>query len=244
MAGQLLLINPSRRRGGHKAKRRRHHHAKRRHNPMPAALARYWAHKGGAHHKRRRRHHARRHNPLRAPRTMKGFLGQVVPMTAEAAMGAAGSLAIDWVWGQVNPRLPAAMQSAPGKVGVGDAVKVIGTVALGTLTNRATRGFGMKAARGALTVQLERILRAALPDSVRMQLAYASPAAVTSGTWWSGPNRIYRGSPLALPNTMGALQRPGGRTPLLNALQRPGGRSPLMSGANLAPQAVTAGLRF
>lgn len=171
---------------------------------------------------------------------MRGLFSAVVPMTTDAAMGAAGSLAIDWAWGQINPRLPANLQAVPGRLSIGDAVKVLGTVALGTLTNRATRGFGMRAAKGALTVQLERIFRASLPEAVRMQLAYASPAAVTGGTWWAGPNRVYRGSPLTLPNTMGALQRPGGRTPLLNALQRPGGRTPLLNQIG----GGSAGIRF
>lgn len=244
MAGKLLLINPKRRRKASSKRRAR------RRNPMPPALARYWAKKRASNPKRRRRSSAkaasiaarvlrRRRNP--AP-TLQGIFRQIVPMTVDATMGAAGAVAMDWAWGQINPRLPAALQSVPGQVGVGDAVKIAATVTLGTVLNRPTRGWAMRAARGALTVQMDKILRAYLPDTIKMQLAYAGPAPVMQGQLWTGPNRVYRGTALNPnttgnpANTMGALLRPGSRSPLLNgmgALMQPGGRSPLL---NAAPQ--------
>lgn len=232
MAGKLLLINP-RRRKARKAKRRA-----RSRNPMPPALAKYWAGKG-------RKRRARRRNPIAAnprhvyrrrrnPVSVRGIFGQIVPMTVDAAMGAAGAIAMDWAWGQINPRLPAQMQSVPGQVGIGDAVKIAATVTLGSLLNRPTRGWAMRAARGALTVQMDRVIRSFLPDTVKMQLAYAGPAPVVQGQRWTGPNRVYRGAGV-LPNTMGALMTPGSKSPLLNgvgALMTPGGRTPLLNAAS------------
>lgn len=239
MAGKLLLINPKRRR---KASKKRRAFVRR--NPMPPALARYWTKKRRGVNPKRRRYRRtstkaatsagrllryRRRNPV----NVRGIFNQIVPMTIDATMGAAGAIAMDWAWGQINPRLPANLQSTPGQVGVGDAVKVAATVTLGTLLNRPTRGWSMRAARGALTVQMDRILRSFLPDTVKMQLAYAGPAPVVQGQLWTGPNRVYRGAGV-LPNTMGALMRPGGKSPLLNgvgALMRPGGRTPLLNAA-------------
>lgn len=233
----LLISNPARRRKHRAAKKR---HARRARNPMPAGLAKFL-------HSRRRRHGKRRSSSrvrsLRAisrRRTrnpsMRGLFGALMPMTVEALSGAAGSLALDYLWGQINPRLPATLQSAPGKVGVGDAVKVVATVAIGQLTNRMTRGFGQRAARGALTVQFERIIRSQLPDAIRMQLAYAQPAGVINGQYWTGPNRVRQGAGLR------ALQPRGGPTPLLSglgALQRPGAPSQLLSAVS-----AKAGLGF
>jgi len=239
MAGKLLLINPRRRRRVSAKKRRA-----RRHNAMPPALARYWASRRASNPKRRRKwkrpsdraaHIAgrvlrhRRRNPV----ALGGILNRIVPMTVDAVTGAAGAVAVDWTWGQINSRLPATLQTAPGSVGVGDAVKVAATVALGTLLDRPTRGLAMKAAKGALTVQMDRIIRQFLPDNIRMSLAYAGPAPVVQGQAWTGPNRVYRG---ASPSTVGALMRPGGQSPLLSgtqmgALMRPGAPSPLLNAA-------------
>lgn len=241
MAGKLLLINPKRRRKATAKKRR----SSRRRNPMPGAVAYFFAKKRRRHaakrthaHRRVRGVSQRRRNPL----NVRGLVGQVVPMTVEAAVGAAGSIGLDYLWGQVNPYLPPTLQSKPGAVGVGDAVKIAATVAVGSLANRMTRGFAMRAARGALTVQMERIIKSFLPDAIKSQLAYAGPAPVVNGQWWSGPNRVMRGA------NLNALMRPGSRSPLLNgamgALMRPGSASPLLSRAPQLGASAASGIRM
>lgn len=234
----LLISNPGGRRRRRKASAGKKRRSRRR-NPMPFGLAKFHA-KRRRHGAKRRRSGARRHVARRRNPSLRGIFGQVMPMTMEAATGAIGSIGLDWLWGQINPRLPPAMQSISGKVGVGDVVKIGATVAIGQLASGATRGFSKRAAQGALTVQLERIIKSFLPDTIRMQLAYAQPAQVITGQYFTGPNRVRKGSSLQ------ALQRPGGRSPLLSsvgALQRPGGRSQLLS---LAPDETDAdsGLRF
>lgn len=241
MAGEMLLIsNPGGRRRRRKASGSGKKRRSRRRNPMPFGLAKFHAKRRRRSGKRRagaRRHVARRRNP-----SLRGIFAQVMPMTIEAATGAAGSLGLDYLWGQINPRLPPALQSVSGKVGVGDVVKIGVTVALGQLASGATKGFSKRAAQGALTVQLERIMKTFLPDTIRMQLAYAQPAQVITGQYFTGPNRMRRGASMQ----MRALQRPGGGTPLLSsvgALQRPRGPTQLLS---MAPDETDAdsGLRF
>lgn len=238
MAGKLLLINPRRRRKASAKKRRSAKRVHRRRNPMPASLKSFFAGKRkrstGKRVHRTRRRLARVHRRRRNPVSVRGFVSQVGPMTVDATLGAAGAIGLEYVWGFINPKLPASLQSMPGKLGIGDAVKVLATVAIGTTLNRATKGFAMRGAKGALTIQAYNILKAMLPASITQNLAYAQPAPVINGQAWIGPNAVYRGAPLGpLQNTMGALMKPGSRTPLLNgagvgALMRPGG-SPLLS---------------
>jgi hypothetical protein len=176
----------------HHAKRR--HGARRRRNAMPPALAKYWrTHRRGptaywptvaARRSRRRR------NPILGL-SVGGFMG----MLKDSALQALGSVAIDLAYGQVNKMLPATMQvqvtSAAGAstVGVGDAIKAVFTVAVGTLLSRPTRGLSRHAAVGSLTVQLRNITESLLPATIVQQLAWATPSPVHTGHRWVGPNR-------------------------------------------------------
>jgi hypothetical protein len=209
---QLLLINPRKRT---RKSAKRHTAAKRRHNPV-TALARA--------PKRRRRNpiglkriHAirRRRNPIAGLET-----GNIVNMLETAAIGGAGSVAVDVLMGQVKSMLPVSMQVVPGTVGVGDAVKMGITIASGQLLNKATKGLSGKMAAGALTVQFANIIKSFVPATMTMGgVGYSMPGRVIQGTNRVGP----------LMSRVGAYQA-AGRTPLLGAYVRPG-RSALLSGA-------------
>jgi hypothetical protein len=233
---EILLLNPRRRkvRSGRRSK------AKRR--GMPPALKAYWAarRKGAvktASKPRRRRAHAKWKRPSdraasiagrtlrhRRPNPIGGNLFRgLVPMVQQAAVGAVGAVAVDYAMGMANRYLPASLQTVPGTVGAGDAVKAVLTVALGRALNGVTRGMSMQMAQGALTVQADRIIRNFLPATITSQMGYAVPSvAVTAGTPRVGPNRV---------NTSMAAYTAPGVTPLLSAYTRPGSPSPLLSSA-------------
>lgn len=238
MAEKLLLINPRRRRKASAKKRR----ASRR-NRMPAALERYWASRRGRKSARKSTRRARRRNPVpkltldrvmrrrssrrRNPINVRGVLGNVVPMVTQAAVGAAGAIAVDYGWGMLKPKLPAALQSPMA----GSAAKILFTVAAGQLLRGVTRGYSQRMAQGALTVQMDQLLRNFLPANVRQSLAYANPAPVVQGTAWVGPNAVRRGV------GMNGLVRAGARTPLLSGmagLVRRSAPTPLLSGVSIA----------
>lgn len=219
---ELLLINP-RKRGGRKAKKAKRKTRSRRRNPvsMRAVTRRASTPVAKKNPRRRRRRtvlsvRRRRRNPSFR---VGGIFSGLVPMLKNAAIGAAGAVGVDLAMGQVNKYLPDAVKVVPGKVGAGDAVKAVITVALGKLLSRPTRGMSVTAAQGALTVQAHGIVKQFLPPTITAQLAYASPARIVPGS-----NRIG-------PNTMAAYQRPGGSSPLLNAYLKPGSPSPMLNSA-------------
>lgn len=217
MAAELLLINPRKRKARKTAaKRRARKTSSRRRNPIAAkAVMRR------ANPVRRRRSVKRRRNPISArrrnPIALRGMFGGVAGMLRDAAIGATGAIAVDAAMGQVNKYLPAGMQPTPGAVGVNDAVKAGVTVALGTLLSKVTRGMSRKAAAGALTVQMDKVIRTFLPATVKAQLAYGTVAPVIPGRMTVQPNA----------QRMNAYQRPG-QTALLSAYQR-GGVTPLLN---------------
>jgi hypothetical protein len=190
---ELLLINPSKR--GRKAPKRRTS-AKRRRNPVA---------KLSAAPKRRRRnpigikrvHARRRRNPI--------AMGGIVAQLKSAAIGGAGSVAVDLLMGQVNGYLPASMQKTSGSLGVYDAVKIGVTIAAGKLLSKPTRGLSQKMAAGALTVQAADIIKTFVPST--MTLGYNNPARVIQGTARVSPNM----------NRMGFYGPAGGPTPLLSS---------------------------
>jgi hypothetical protein len=218
---ELLLINPRKR--VRKAKKAKRKSRGRRRNPVSMrAVTRRAATPVAKKNPRRRRRAStfslrrRRRNPSFR---MGGIFSGLVPMLKNAAIGAAGAVGVDLAMGQVNKYLPDAVKVQPGKVGAGDAVKAVITVALGKLLSRPTRGMSVTAAQGALTVQAHGIIKQFLPATVTAQLAYASPARIIPGS-----NRIG-------PNTMAAYQRPGGSSALLNAYLKPGSASPMLNSA-------------
>lgn len=237
---QLLLMNPSKRGHkrrarsasgrflkGHKVARRRTrraktHHARRAANPIANLLR-------GRQRRRTRRHNPlhmrrrRRHNPLGG-----GFLGIVMSQMKDAAIGATGAVAMDYLWGTVKGSLPASIQNTPGQaIGVGDAVKALATVAVGAGLSKVTRGLAHKAAVGALTVQFNTLLRGVLPATITQKLGYMQPAPVVDRQAWL--QHPYRRAGAG----MGTLIAPGSRSPSLTALMRPGSRSPSLSGMGL-----------
>lgn len=253
---ELLLLNPRRRRRVAKKTRRA-----RRRNPIanlarrrtPARPARRRSNPIAA--RRRRRNpvslraasrtmgRRRRRNPI----GMGGLnVRNVMKTLGDAAVMGAGAIAVDLGWSRLNGMLPATVQTVPGRLGAGDAVKAILTAALGILANRATKGLAGKAALGSLTVQARDAAMKMLPPAVAMQaagLGYYSPAAVIPGSPRIGPNRAINNNGAG--RAMGAYLAPG-VTPLLNG-QRTGaylrpGSSPLLNGR--IPASVREGVRY
>lgn len=208
---EMLLINPRKRRGTRKTRTVAKRRVIRRKNPIARVV----------HRKRRRnpiaalkRRVIRRRNPI--------AMGGYVAALKEAAIGGAGAVAIDVLWGYVAPNLPASMQKTPGKLGVGEAVKAAATVFIGQALNKATKGMSSKAAKASLTVQFYDIAKSFVPATMTMGgLGYGSPAMIAAGTNRVGP--IRRG----MNGQIGAYTA---GSPLLNAYTQPG-RTALLSGA-------------
>ena len=210
---QMLLINP-RRRSARKAnpvaRRRRKNPVsmvakrRRRHNPV-SAVARRMRRRNPASLARRRV--MRRRNPIGMG--SMNLMGQI----REALIGGAGAVTYDIIQGYLNKVLPINLQVVPGKVGVGDAVKAVTTVAIGHLLARPTKGLSRKLAAGALTVQMAGIMRQFIPTG--MAMGYYVPGAIAQGSQRVSP--INRAG-------MGAYTK---GTPLLSAYTS--GQSPLLS---------------
>jgi len=147
----------------------------------------------------RRRVMRRRRNP--SMRSLTAGLGGVFK---NAALGAVGSVGVDYLYGMVRAQLPQSLQVVPGAPGAGDAVKALLTVLAGRGLSKFTKGMSNKMAEGALTVQLDKIVRAQLPASITAGLGYSSAATIIPGT-----NRIG-------PNTFRAYTQPGAPTALLS----------------------------
>lgn len=211
---QMLLINPRKRRATKRKTTAKRRVKARRRNPIATV-------------NRPRAVVARRRNPIgRAKRRVMrrrnpigGGMGSYMNVIRDAVMGGAGAIMIDVVYGQLNKFLPATLKTVPGTVGAGDAVKAIGTVVIGNLLNKATRGYSKKAAMASLTVQAYNLMKGFVPAS--LPLGYASPAMIAQGTNRVGP--IRRG--------MNAYT---GGTQLLSAYTRPGSGSPMLNGAGKA----------
>lgn len=156
----------------------------------------------------------RRRNPIGG-----NMLRGIVPMIQNAAIGAVGSVGVDFAWGKLNPMLPPGLQTNAVSIGAGDAIKMVTTVALGQLLSRFTRGYSRTAAQGALIVQADRIVRSFLPADIKSQLAWYSPAPVVNAQTRVGPYQT---------RALSALTPTGSNTPLLSAFTRPG-MSPVLS---------------
>lgn len=225
---ELLLVNPRKRRAKKSARKSRSRRrnpvaavrrASRRINPI-AAVGRARrripiALRGGLRAVGRRIR--RRRNPI----GMGGgsFLRALTTMVKDAAIGGAGAIAVDAAMGQINRFLPATLQRTPGRVGVGDAVKLAITVALGRLLAKPTRGLSTKMAQGALTVQMHGIVSSFVPAG--FALGYAVPGRVVNASARVGPMRNTQG--------MNAYVAANAPSPLLNAYTR-SNVTPLLSG--------------
>lgn len=210
---ELLLINPAKRRTARKTRKVA---AKRRVRRNPVAARRA---KNPVAPLRRRAVSVARRNPVRARRRRNpislGSTSTYINMIKDAAIGGAGSVAVNVLMGYVKPNLPASMQPVAGKVGVYDVVKMVGTIALGAMLDRPTKGLAKKMALGSVTVQMSEMISSFVPAT--MALGYASPARVVQGS-----NRV---TPLNL-----GLMTNSTRTPLLNRYTQPGASQMLSSG--------------
>lgn len=231
---EMLLINPRKRaRRTGSAKRRRASPAQARARSAFAAAARRRRNPIAARRRRRNpisavrrtmrranpihRHHTRRRrrNPIGGGSrlTVNSFLS----MFKDAVIGGVGAIGVDVLMGQINPYLPLSLQTNPAKIGAGDAVKAVITVALGKLLSKPSRGMSQKMALGALTTQARDLISTFVPST--MKLGYYSPANLVQGTNRVGPIR----------QGINAYQKPGS-TSLLNAYTQPGRASQLLSG--------------
>lgn len=215
---EMLLINPRRRRRA--PAKRKTTARRRRRNPITVAAPRAPA-------GRVVRRTVRRSNPVgirrvaRRRRNPITLHGNVIMQEVKAALiGGSGAVAMDVLMGQINGFLPDTLKRVPGTLGVGDAVKMALTIAVGQLLKKPTKGLSQRMAIGALTCQTRDLLATFVPAD--MTMGYASPARIVRGTQRVGP--------LMANNRMAAYLPPGSPTPLLNAYLRPGGQSPLLNG--------------
>lgn len=205
---EMLLLNPRRRRKAKKAarrsnpKRRTARTSRRRRNPLPMF--------GRSRRIRPARVGRRRRNPI----TMGRLTGSsIIAAIKDAAIGAGGAIAFDMAWGKVAPMLPASLRPVAGKVGAGDAVKMLATIVVGRALKGATRGLSMRAASGALTVQAHGIIKKMMPPAMLAgieddgsafsgsdyaSMGYYSPSGGEDGSAVVGPaiDGYVTGSPL------------------------------------------------
>jgi len=149
MAELMLVSNP------HRRKRRRNKHRRR-------------ARRSNTHHRRRHRRHNpfrmrhrrhRRHNPSLS---LSGFKASIMPTLKEGLIGAAGALALDAVWGYVNPNLPSTINTSPY---LQYAVKALTAVAVGFVGGHLLKGKGRDLAIGGVTVATHDLLKSTLQSS-------------------------------------------------------------------------------
>jgi hypothetical protein len=186
MSGELLLINPRKRKTKTKRtapKRRRRVAAKRRapvvvmSNPAPR---RRRSRLSAVRTKVKRASRKYRRNP--APRLS---INAITGMAKNAAIGAAGALAVDVAFGYAKGMLPASMQSPLGADGSVNplyfAAKGGLAVLVGVLGSKVTKHAADMAA-GSLTVSAYEVMRSFVPVSVNLG-GYSSPARI------AGPRR-------------------------------------------------------
>ena len=220
---EMLLINPRRRAKSGTKKRRVH---ARRKNPIAAVK----------HPKRRRnpiglaRVHRRRRNPI----SMGG--SGLMKEIQEAFIGGAGAVAIDVLMGQLKGYLPVSLQRTPGTLGIGDAVKMAITIAVGQALNKPTKGLSRKLATGALIVQSRDILASFVPAS--MSLGFMSPAGVINGSHRVGP-LMQRVGAYANTNVPSSSMFGPNKSPLIEGYQARGSRGVLLNGARAREGATT-----
>lgn len=194
---EVLLINPRKRRAKKRAtsKRRstrranpvahapRKRRAKRRSNPVSVSYAkkRTMRRRSPVHARRSRRY---KRNPISMRGVGSSIFRSIVPMVKEAFIGAVGSVAVDYLAGKTRGYLPAMLNTGYGY----DATKAVATVALGVALRGVTKGYSVKMAQGALTVQADKLLRGMLPASVTTGLGYSTAGNNVPQSYRVGPN--------------------------------------------------------
>lgn len=163
--GELLLVENPKRRRRHKHRRRNPRHRLRRRNP--------------SFHRRHRRHH-RRSNPM----SLGGFKGMIKPVLKEGFVQAGGALALDAVWGYVNPKLPATLSSSPY---LQFAVKCLVAIGVGVVGGKVLRGRARDLAVGGVTVAAHDMLKSVLQSSLPSVFGAGGTLALSGyGAYLSG----------------------------------------------------------
>ncbi len=183
MSGELLLVNPRKRRAKRTTARRtaRKTTAKRRTRRAPVVMA-------NPAPRRRRRLSALKTRAKRAIRKYRRnpaprlSFNAITNMAKDAALGAAGALAVDVAFGYAKGYLPANMQSpvnADGSINpLYFAAKGGLAVLAGVLGSKVTKHAGHMAA-GSLTVSAYEVMRSFVPMSVNLGgMGYQSPARI------------------------------------------------------------------
>lgn len=198
----MLLLNPRRRRKARKAKRSR-----RSRRPMTAKQLKFFGPRKARRSRRRtitmhanpaprrsRRSRRRslgavtrrfRRNPISGT-TIRASMGSITRSIGNAAVGAAGAVAVDVAMGQAGRFLPASVMARYNAAGginpmyyvaKGGLALAVGILGAKFLPGKM-KGIAAKAAEGSLTVQGYEVLRAMVPASV--MLGFYSPARITS----------------------------------------------------------------
>jgi len=185
MAGQLLLINPRkrhRRRMSAKQRRyfgggrkRRHYSKRRRRNPIRIVRV------------HRRRHYSKRRHYSRARRRNPSFrsIGRgVMPKVKDAAIGAAGALAVDVIMGYASSMLPATLTNPVSATGGLNPLYTLTkgglAVLLGTFGRKLIGANAERMAEGSLTVTLYNALKTFMPAG--LTLGYMNPGFIGAET--------------------------------------------------------------
>lgn len=204
---EIILANPRRRKRRKNPRRRR---------AMSALQRKYF---GGGRRKRhsnprrRRRHRNPSHRHHRARRrrnpSLRGVTGALMPTLKAGAVGAAGAIGLDLLWGYGASYLPASIAGSPiAQYGV----KLLGALGVGILGGKVLRGRGRDLAVGATTVVLHDAFKAQLKASFpTLQLGEYLTYAPTVGrmpragrvlsTGLSGVGEYLSGLPNAVDNS-------------------------------------------
>lgn len=132
-------------------------------NPAPLYGARIMAKRRKHHSHRRHRYH---HNPI----SVSGLKGMAMPTIKGGAIGAAGGLVADLLFGYTQPYLPTALS---GSAAVIAATKLLYAIAAGMVGGMVLKGKGQALAVGAATV--------AIHDFAKAQLIATVPSLPLSG---------------------------------------------------------------
>lgn len=184
MPGELLLINPRKRRKARatapkraakratsRRKKTMQHMTAYHQNPAPRRRRRLSAIKSSV---KKVRRYSR--NPI-----SKFSISSITGMAKNAAVGAAGALAVDALFGYAKTMLPASMQSPISDSGGVNPMYYLAkgglAVAVGVLGSKITKEAGNLAA-GSLTISTYEIFRSFIPVSI--PLGYVNPAQLAN----------------------------------------------------------------
>lgn len=187
---EILLVNPRKRRakrkmsakqakyfgGGRKRRRKSKVSAKRRRRAVAVVHTNPKRRRRSTLTRAVRRTMRRRHsNP-----SLRGLSSSAMPMLKAGAIGAAGALGLDFLWGYGKGYLPASIAGSPIAQ---YAAKLAGALAVGIIGNKLLRGKGRDMAVGATTVVLHDAFKAQLTAAFpTLQLGEYLTYAPTVGT--------------------------------------------------------------